>query len=332
MGRPLVRPLQKQEKQAVKRLHGILKSLSRVSSVGFCSTRNGQFRIGTGEELVVLVHGFGLSAKSWLPFVIPHLHGRTFVALDLPGHGSQFEVLPTDQTGYLEQFAETIRQAIVGSGRSKVSLVGYSIGAFACLQYLMSYGTDQVSKYLHIDHSPYPGQGWQGAMHPELHSSFKLFLSKTSQVSGVLPDQKAHRYDQLAPDLVQAYYEVLDKLSDLSLNNPSLRAFDRIVKRVPWVGESSKQVVSWPWAVRVIEGYYSDRYDFRPTLKDIDIPTWVMGSDDNKLFPLEAMRYMANQIPDARLHALPGGHEMHYGSPIKFHRIFKDFLSCGYKS
>lgn len=308
-------------------------SASISDRIGFRSKpfrpKKSQIELGSGEQVVVLVHGFGLNSKNWIPFVLPHLKGSRFVALDLPGHGGRYDDVPSGPGGYLEQFAAAIHQCIDQSIATlevpKVALVGYSIGAFACLEYLRTFGSSRISKYLHIDHTPFPGEGWEGSMDQGLLRCFDEFLALEQKYLHPL-DQFPH-FDQTPRELVKAYYGILERLTDVSVHPVVLRSIDKFLKSLPWLGEASKQAVAWPWAVKVIKGYHSDQYDFRSDLKNMDVRTWIMGASKNRLFPLSAMEFMAREIPRSQLHVLPGGHEMQFGSPLKFHRIFSEFLS-----
>jgi Adenylate and Guanylate cyclase catalytic domain len=50
----------------------------------------------------------------------------------------------------------------------------------------------------------------------------------------------------------------------------------------------------------------SDEIDVRPVLPTIRVPTLVVHRTDERVAPVEAARYMASQIPGARLVELPG--------------------------
>jgi pyruvate dehydrogenase E2 component (dihydrolipoamide acetyltransferase) len=84
-------------------------------------------RRGTGDEKVVLIHGFGGDLDNWL-FNAPALASeRAVYALDLPGHGGSVKEAH-DLVGALREFLD-------GQGLSTVHLVGHSMGGLVAGQF-----------------------------------------------------------------------------------------------------------------------------------------------------------------------------------------------------
>lgn len=82
--------------------------------------------LGEGEDVVVLVHGYGGDANSWLFVQEPLAAGRRVYALDLPGHGSSSKDVGDGS-------ADTLAGAVLGMldalGIERAHLVGHSLGA-----------------------------------------------------------------------------------------------------------------------------------------------------------------------------------------------------------
>ncbi|NGN69599.1 acetoin dehydrogenase dihydrolipoyllysine-residue acetyltransferase subunit [Streptomyces sp. A7024] len=81
--------------------------------------------LGDGDEVVVLVHGYGGDKNSWLFVQEPLAAGRTVHALDLPGHGASAKDVGD---GSLEFLADTVLGFLDAVGARSAHLVGHSLG------------------------------------------------------------------------------------------------------------------------------------------------------------------------------------------------------------
>lgn len=86
--------------------------------------------LGEGEEVVVLVHGYGGDKNSWLFLQEPlsgagSEGGRTVHAVDLPGHGSSSKDVGA---GTLDDLAEVVLGFLDAVGADRAHLVGHSMG------------------------------------------------------------------------------------------------------------------------------------------------------------------------------------------------------------
>jgi pyruvate dehydrogenase E2 component (dihydrolipoamide acetyltransferase) len=81
--------------------------------------------LGAGEDVVVLVHGYGGDANSWLFVQEPLADGRVVHALDLPGHGSSSKDVGD---GTLDTLAGAVLGFLDALGVEHAHLVGHSLG------------------------------------------------------------------------------------------------------------------------------------------------------------------------------------------------------------
>lgn len=81
--------------------------------------------------LVVFVHGAGMDHTVWAleTRYFAH-HGKSVLALDLPGHGRSQGSPPAT----IEGFAAWLGAFIAATGVNRAALVGHSLGALACLE------------------------------------------------------------------------------------------------------------------------------------------------------------------------------------------------------
>jgi pyruvate dehydrogenase E2 component (dihydrolipoamide acetyltransferase) len=82
-------------------------------------------RQGTGEEVVLLLHGFGGDLENWLFNHEVLSVGRIVYALDLPGHGGSSKDVGA---GDLDFFAGVVSDFLDVQGHSSAHLVGHSLG------------------------------------------------------------------------------------------------------------------------------------------------------------------------------------------------------------
>lgn len=80
---------------------------------------------------VVFLHGAGMDHTTWTQQSrwFAH-HGRSVLALDLPGHGRSEGPVPHSIAGY----AEVVIAALDAAGVAKVALVGHSLGSLVALE------------------------------------------------------------------------------------------------------------------------------------------------------------------------------------------------------
>jgi pyruvate dehydrogenase E2 component (dihydrolipoamide acetyltransferase) len=81
--------------------------------------------MGDGEEVAVLVHGYGGDKNSWLFVQEPLARTRTVHAIDLPGHGASDKDVGD---GSLDILARTVTGFLDATGIERAHLVGHSLG------------------------------------------------------------------------------------------------------------------------------------------------------------------------------------------------------------
>ncbi len=81
-------------------------------------------RDGTGDP-IVFIHGFGAELAAWRPLVGSIPVGNPMVGLDLPAHGAS----PAPGQASFEQIVSSVAAALIAEGRTRLHLVGHSLGA-----------------------------------------------------------------------------------------------------------------------------------------------------------------------------------------------------------
>jgi 3-oxoadipate enol-lactonase len=71
----------------------------------------------------------------------------------------------------------------------------------------------------------------------------------------------------------------------------------------------------------------AERPDSTPLLATIDVPTLVVGGDEDAIIPPDVLREMAASIPNSRVEILEqGGHLSPLERPAAFNHVVTEFL------
>ena len=97
--------------------------------------------LGEGDEVVLLVHGYGGDKNSWLFVQEPLSRTRTVHAIDLPGHGESAKDVGD---GSLDTLAATVLGFLDAVGVGRAHLVGHSLGG-AVVTAVAAAAPDRVS-------------------------------------------------------------------------------------------------------------------------------------------------------------------------------------------
>ena len=89
---------------------------------------------GSGDDLLVLLHGLGATADIWLPLLAarPAQWQGRILLLDLPGHGSSAALDSYDMPAVAAAVAEVTRHYLIAGGCYRV--LGHSYGGAVGLE------------------------------------------------------------------------------------------------------------------------------------------------------------------------------------------------------
>lgn len=260
----------------------------------------------------VFIHGILVSNSFWEP-VLPDSvrHHRPYYVLSLPGHyPSQFPKTYSSADITAELFAElhgeAIRRAV---GDRPVRLVGWSTGGFSVLN-LAARQPELAERVLSI--AGFSRGAWLGGV-LLLHSASRLgwrarFLFRTL-MPWVMRSRRLYRMffrhgaaDGRAFAQFPGVDELLETLRrDARRHDP--RAMTALFERIP-------------------------DFNIIPLLGEMTVPTWIAGGTDDPFIPISETRFLAEQIPDAKLIEFPGaGHMFFAERPRLWHETLEAFLA-----
>lgn len=239
----------------------------------------------------VLLHAFPLNGSMWRPQVAALGDRWRLVCPDLPGFGRSTQTPAQPDVSY---YAERIRDLIDRLGLETVVLGGLSMGGYVAFECLRRF--------------------------PERVSA--LILANT-------------RADPDAEEARQSRYEAARRVSEEGVGVLAEMQMERLLgattrERRPEVVERVRAMIleSTPNGVVAALGAMRDRPDSTPLLREIRVPTLVLGGEEDTISTPEVMAAMAEGIPGARHETIAGaGHLSNLEAPGEFVAAVESFLS-----
>ena len=258
------------------------------TSSGMLSYRG--FGEGAGDP-VVLLHAFPLNGRMFEPQMEVVAETRRLVAPDYPGFGRSPRTPAQPDVRY---YAECIRGLLDRLGLERVVLGGVSMGGYVAFECMRLF-PERVSGLILVSTRPEPDS-------EEMRENRKKMAYRVAQ-EGV---------------------EVLIELQmERLLARSTLENNEKVVKKVrAMILESS------PDGVVAALGAMRERPDSTPLLGKINVPTLVVGGEEDAISSPEVMAPMAGKIPDSRHLTLPrAGHLPNLEASEEFNVALREFLA-----
>lgn len=273
--------------------------------------------IGQGEP-VVLLHGFGMDARSWIPFVWPYRRQFQFILPHLRGFGRSAR-LPMPEADFLSVYVRDLVQLRRQLGLQRYRLGGISMGASTALALHAAGEFTGVSHYLHIDQSPVihnqPDWPW-GSFGTRQAGLFARFAEDLSELTRHAHLPYAHLPEPLRRKLHALRAEFQAETATAPLHQQLARQLPRLFH---WLDRLDQP--GWASQIRIMQGYLQQGYDFRPSLPRLNVPTTVMIGQHSRVYDLEGQQALVYLLPQAQAVLFPrAGHLIPIEQPIAFTR------------
>lgn len=275
------------------------------------------YEVSGQGKTVVLIHGLTASTRHFQK-QIPVLARRFQVlAMDLRGHG-QSEASADSLT--LTRLAKDLKQLLNYLKITRASFIGWSMGAHVIFEYIKNYSCREIENIIIID------------MAPKLLKSADWNFGLPGVFSRKQGDFGHEDNLYLLSVMLDNWEEyskvVAQRILNKSLYNEKMEfntAADFKGKAdLPWLYEEARKNKAW-----VIAAFWISMaiQDYRPLLKNIDVPCLITYGEESNYYPPENHLYMAGQIPNARVMEFRGcGHALHIQDPELFNNAVIDFL------
>jgi 3-oxoadipate enol-lactonase len=257
------------------------------SSGGMMSYR--EFGEGPGDP-VVLLHAFPLDSRMFEPQTEALAELCRLITPDYPGFGRSPRAPAQPDVRY---YAEGVRGLLDRLGLERVVLGGVSMGGYVVFECLRLF-PQRVSGLILANTRPEPDS-------EEMRENRKKMARRVAE-EGV---------------------EVLIELQMERLLAPStLKNNERVVEKV-----RTMILESNPNGVVAALGAMRERPDSTPLLGKIEVPTLVIGGEEDGISSPEVMGAMAEKIPDSRHVILTSaGHLSNLEAPEGFNAALKELL------
>lgn len=235
---------------------------------------------GSGRPMLVIHGGLGLDHTYFQPWLDPLAAGFKLVYPDLRGNGHSPAVPDAELT--MDKMAADLDALRVALGFKQWAVLGHSYGGFVAQAYALKY-PQAVSYLMLADTSPAPRflakneapAMLRPAMTPAIEAAFhKLF----AVASGAEPEGGDAEWRTIWHTIIPAYFH--DFPTDL------LVATDRTTYR-------ERALVQGVTA--------SAKFDTRPALAGVNLPTLVMVGRHDAILPVAQSEVLYKGIPEARL-------------------------------
>ncbi|MGW1006992.1 alpha/beta fold hydrolase [Streptomyces sp. NPDC002520] len=252
---------------------------------------------------LLMLHGWGQTQAMFRHQLEELSRTRRVVTVDLRGHGRSAK----PRHGYrIARFARDVQELLDHLDLTSVDALGWSMGVSVWWSFIDQYGTGRIRRLVAVDQ-------------PAAVAAVPWMSPQAQSDSG-------------------AIFDVTDLLAlGDALNGPEGAKATRDFVRSMFSGEPDPEV----WAFVEQEITHTPAYaavpllwdhcaqDWRDVLPRIDVPTLVIGCDGSHVAP-SSQRYIAEQVPGARLHIFPrdvaNSHFPFLENPPAFNTVVEDFL------
>lgn len=255
---------------------------------------------GTGERVVVMLHGSGPGASGWANFnrnIEPLADaGFRVLLIDCPGWGKSDSIVNTGSRSDLN--ARIINGVIDQLDIDKISLIGNSMGGHSAVAFTLTW-PDRVAKLVCMG----GGTGGVSLYAPMPTEGIKL-------LNGLYRE----------PTL-----ENLRKFNDVFVFDASVLTEDLLQERLSNILGRRDHLNNFLKSLAANPRQFPD---FGPRLPGIAAPTLIVWGRQDRVVPFDAGLRLVAGIPDSRLHIFNQcGHWAQWEHAAEFNRLIVDFLS-----
>lgn len=256
----------------------------------------------SGDQTVVLIHGWPLSHRMWEPQITALTDaGYRVVAYDRRGFGAS--AFPWGGYDY-DTFAADLHDLLTTLDLRDVTLVGFSMGGGEVARYCGRYGTDRLARVAFV-------------------SSVAPFMLKTDDNPDGVPQ------------------DVLDEMmANVKADRPAfLKGFGRdFVNYDAMPDRSSEEWLHYAWSIAAMAQPHATQQcitafgttDFRPDMAAIDVPTLFVHGTGDQIVPIDVSARQGHEmVSGSRLEEIEDApHGLTLTHTEAFNALLMDFLAA----
>lgn len=251
--------------------------------------------IGQGPP-VVLLHPFPVHHEFWLPAAQALSTRYRLILPDLRGHGDSGA---GEGPATMEKHAADVVRICDHVGIARAAFAGVSIGGYLMFEFWRRY-RERVAVLALCNTRPQAETPETRAA--RLKSAADVLERGTGPfIEGMMPRVFGKTTLTNRPDLTDAAQRMMRKMS--------------------------------PQAVNLVQKGMAERPDSVSTLKTINVPTLIIGGDEDVATPVADAELMRQKIPGAQLKVIPrSGHYAVFEQPEEAGSVLRQFLDDSYRS
>src|SRR5687767_8363637 len=209
----------------MKRLLGLIVLLATAATASAATVDGMRIQsavTGTGNQTVILVHGWTCDSSSW-DAQVPVLAARyRVITIDLPGHGKSGS--PKDGKFSMDLFARAVEAVRAEANADKVVLVGHSMGAPVIRQYARRFPS-HVAGLVAVD-GPLDMRGFGAGFTPPKMTGAEGLKAREGMIRGMFTPQTSQAVQKHVLAMMLAAPEATAAGAMQSIFDPSLRTDD----------------------------------------------------------------------------------------------------------
>ena len=255
--------------------------------------------IGTGDQVVVMLHGSGPGASGWANFnqnIAPLVDaGYRVILMDCPGWGKSDPVVCNQSRSDLN--ARCLRGLLDGIGVEQVHLIGNSMGAHSTSAFALA-NPERIGKLVLMG----GGTGGPSLFTPMPAEGIKLIgqLYRNPTIDNLKRMMEVFVYD--SSSLTEEMYQ--QRLDNILARRDHLENFVKSLQVFP------KQFT-----------------DYGSRLDEIKAQTLIIWGRNDRFVPMDIGLRVLSNIPNARMHIFNQcGHWAQWEHVDEFNRLVLDFL------
>ena len=261
-------------------------------------------KIGSGEEVVVALHGWLDNCNSFTPMLNGHTPEQTWYCIDFSGHGLT-SWRSDDAHYYFVDYIDDVYQFIEAIGVNKVHLVGHSMGAMVAGLFASCF-SDRVRTVSFIE-----GIGCVTTPSEQVTEQLKnavLNRTRTHNKKARVYQSKAHIYEARA------------KTTDLNNELISL-LMQRNIKALP----SGFTLTTDP-KLKNHSGFRFDEVQCIGAIKELIAPCQLILGNQGYPFVKQNLEKYINYYNDLSVINVEGGHHCHMQSSKECYEHIQAFM------
>lgn len=261
-------------------------------------------QMGSGEPVILLLHGFGASVFSWREVMTPMANYATVIAFDRPAFGLTQRPMPGEWQGQNPYSPEAQVALVIGLMDAleidRAILIGNSAGGSVALSTALA-NPQRINGLVLVDAAVYSGGGAPAWIRPLLR----------------LP-----QYDRVGQLISRSLLQNGDRLIETAWHDPT-RISPEVIEgyQKPLLANNWDRAL-WELTKASSESGLADR------LAELKLPVLVVSGDDDRIVPTDQSVRLSEEIDGARLVVFTAcGHVPQEECPDQFLQAVKPFVT-----